>query len=108
MKKEETLHRIKVAEEETRRAKEAASSERDRILRDVRREGFELREALRKEAERRQEQILEQAEAAVAGEKEHVLAAGRKEAEVLRTQAETNLDRAVGRVIEKFKGAVNA
>lgn len=108
MNKEETLHQIKEAEKEARRAKDAAAEERERILRDARREGFELREGLRKQAEARQEQVLHGAEAATAQERERVLATGRKEADTLRAEADANLDRAVDRLIEKFKGALNA
>lgn len=108
MNKEETLHQIKEAEKQARRAKDAAAEERERILRDARRQGFELRESLRKDAEARQEQVLRAADATTARERDQVLAAGRKEADALRAEADANLDRAVDRLIEKFKGAVNA
>jgi len=107
VKKEETLQRIKAAEGQIRSAKERAAAERERILRDARREAFELRESLRREAEKRYEEILREADRATAHEKETILAAGRKRAAELAGQASGNLDRAVDLLIQKFKGALN-
>ena len=108
MGKEETLQRIKEAEAEVRRTKEAALEGKERILRDARKEAFELREALRAEGEKREEAILRAGDVETAREKESVLAKGRQEAEVLRTEARSNIDRAVDQLVEKFKGALNA
>ncbi len=108
MQKEETLHKIKETEEQVRREKAAAVEKRERILREARRQGFELRESLRKTAEQKQDEIVRKVDASTASERERVLAGGRKEAEVLRKEAEANVERAVDRLIEKFKGAVNA
>jgi len=108
MQKEETLHRIKDAEERIRQEKATALDERERILREARRQGFELRETLRKTAERKQDEVLRQSDTSTAAERERILAAGRKDAEVLRKQAEASIERAVDRLIEKFQGAVNA
>ncbi len=107
MGKEETLQKIKDAEAEVRKAKAAAADEKERILRDARREAFELRETLRAEAEKRQVEVLKSGDAAIAREREAALEKGRREAEALRTEAQSNIDRAVDRLIEKFKGAVN-
>ncbi len=108
MKKEETLQRIKDAEGRVREAKESVLAERERILRDARREAFELRESLRREAEKRHEAILRESEGATARETQKLLAAGRTDAAALKARAEANLDRAINRLIEKFKGALNA
>ena len=108
MKKEETLQRIKDAERQVRGSKESVLAERERILRDARREAFELRETLRKQAEARHEEILRAAEAATSKETERVLAGGRKDAAALKARAEANMDRAIERLVEKFKGAINA
>ncbi len=107
MDKEETLQRIKEAEAEVRREKGTALDEKERILRDARKEAFELRESLRGQAESRQAEILKAGEASTSREKEALLAKGRQEAETLRTEARSNIDRAVDRLIEKFKGALN-
>lgn len=108
MDKEETLQRIKDTEAGVRRTKDAALEEKDRLLRDARKEAFELRESLRAEGEKRQEGILTAGDAATAREKESILAQGRKEAEALHREAQTNIERAVDRLAEKFKGALNA
>lgn len=108
MKKEETLQRIKDAEGQVRGTKEAVLADRERILRDVRREAFELRESLRREAEKRHAEILRESGAATARETENIIVAGRKDAAALKAKAEANLDRAIDRLIEKFKGALNA
>jgi ATP synthase H subunit len=108
MNKEETLHKIKETEDQARQAKAAALDEKERILRDARREGFELRESLRGRAEKRQEEILKASEISTTRGKEGILTKGRQEAEALHTEARANVDRAVDRLIEQFKGALNA
>ena len=108
MKKEETLRRIKEAEEEAKHQKEAALAEKDKILLSARREQFELKESLRQKAEKRAEQVLKKAGEEISKETEKILAKGRREAEALRATSAENIDRAVEQVIEKFKGAVSA
>src|SRR5438093_8988162 len=108
MRKEEALQKIKAAESQVRGTKETVTVERDRILRDARREAFELRETLRRQAETRYAGILREAEAVTARQTEAVLATGRDEAESVKAEAATNLERAIDRLIERFKGALNA
>lgn len=107
MNKEETLHRIKSVEEEVRRARDEAQAERERILRNARKEILELRDGLRAEAEKHGETILLEAETTTTKAKERILADGRKEAAARRTMADSNMDRAVERLIERFKGALH-
>jgi len=108
VRKEETLQKIKAAEGQVRGTKEAVFAERERILRDARREAFELREDLRRIAERRHAEIIHEAEAGIAHETEQILAAGREHADALKAKADANLERAIDRLIERFKGALNA
>lgn len=108
MKKEETLLRIKDTERHVRATKEAVLVERERILREARREVFELREQLRRQAEARHDEIVRTAGVATARETEKLLVAGRRDAAALKAKADANLERAIDRLIEKFKGAVNA
>ncbi len=108
MGKEETLQRIKEAEAEVRQSRGTALDQKESLLREARKEAFELRETLRAQAEKRQEEIMRAGDAVTAREKEAILAKGRQEAEALRAQAGSNIDRAVDRLIEKFKGALNA
>ena len=108
MDKEETLHRIKSVEDEIRRSKEGALAEREKLLRAARREALDLRDALRAQAEKRGEEILREADALIAREKETILAAGRKQAAAMKAMADGNLEDAVERLIGKFKGAIHA
>ena len=108
MRKEETLQKIKAAESQVRGTKETVLVERDRILRDARREAFELRETLRRQAETRYAEILKEAEAVMARQTEAILATGRDDADSVRAEAATNLEHAIERLIERFKGALNA
>src|SRR5947208_12873769 len=100
MRKEETLQKIKATEGQVRGMKETVLAERERILRDARREAFELREQLRREAERRHAEIIHEAESTIARETEQILAAGRRDADALKAKADANLERAIDRLIE--------
>src|SRR5690348_11728609 len=91
MRKEETLQKIKAAESQVRGTKQTVLGERDRILRDARREAFELRESLRREAESRYVEILREAEVVTARETEAIIAAGRRDADAVKAEAATNL-----------------
>ncbi len=108
MKKEETLSEIKKAEGAIRGMKEAASSERDRILRDARREALDLQERLRREADERAAAILKKADEELAKEREAILAKGRKEAEALKAAGARNVEHAAEAVVQKFQGALDA
>lgn len=108
MTKEETLLKIKETEADVRRSLDGILEERERLLRAARRESLELRDRLRGEAEARFEAILKEAEVAISRERDTLLAGGRKEAAAMKARADANLERAVDRLIEKFKGALNA
>ena len=108
MTKEETLRRIKEAEQEAKKLKEAALAKKDKILMEARSEQFEVKETHSKKGEKRAEQVLKKAEEETSKETEKILAKGRKEADALRAASAENIDRAVDHVIEKFKGALGA
>ena len=108
MKKEETLLKIKETEADVRRSLDGVLEERERLLRAARRESLELRDRLRAEAEVRFGSILKESEGVIARERETLLAGGRKEAAAMKARADANMERAVDRLIEKFKGALNA
>ncbi len=107
MGKEETLLKIKATEAEVRVIREAAERDRERVVRDARREALGLRDRLRKEAEDRYRAALAGDEGAVAAERDRILAAGRTEADRVRNRGRANLDRAVDLVVQKFRGALN-
>jgi ATP synthase H subunit len=108
MGKEETLGRIKAAEAEVRRARQAAAEERERVLRKAREEALGIIESARKTAEDRQNAIIASAEAETSQKKDAILADGRRGADALRAEGQGHLDQAVNFVVEKFKGAWNA
>ena len=108
MSKAETLQRIKEAEAQTRTAKEVAERERETVLRNARREALELLDVFRAQAEKRYTEILTGAEAAVADERDRMLAAAREEAARIAARAQANVDKAVELVLSKFRGAVGA
>ena len=108
MNKAETLERIKAAEGQIRTMKEAAEREREVTLRNARRDALELLEKFREQAEARYREILAGTEAAVASEREALLAAARMEAARMSARGKGNIDKAVDQVLEKFRGAVRA
>lgn len=108
MGKAETLLRIKEAEAQIRTAKTAAEQERERALRKARKEALDLLESYRNQAEERFREIVSAAEAAVAVERDRMLAAAREEAGRMSARGRANLDAAVRLVVEKFRGALRA
>ncbi len=108
MGKEETLLKLKEAEAQIRAAKEAAGKDRDRVLREARREALEVRDRLRDQAEARYREVVTAAEASVKKEREQILAAGREEAARMMAKGRANVDRAVELVLGKFEGARHA
>jgi len=108
LNKAETLLEIKGAESEIRTMKGAADRERDRIAREARREALELHEQLRRGADERAAAILRDAEAALAKERDAILAKGRQQADAVRAAGMANVDRAVEVVLTKFQGALDA
>ena len=108
MGKAETLLEIKRAEAEIRGMNEAAAREKERVLREARREVLELQERLRAEAEAQGAAVLRAAEADLAREREAILAKGRKGAEALKAAGIANVDRAADIVVAKFQGALDA
>ena len=108
MGKEETLLRIKAAEAEARAMRDAAEQDRERTLRDGRREALELRDSLRIAADERYRAILSEAEAGVRPERDRTLTAGRAEADRVKARGRSNVERAIDLVAEKVRGALNA
>ena len=108
LNKAETLQEIRRAEAEIREEKEVASRERERIVREARKEALDLQGRLRTEAEGRAAAVVRDADAATAKEREAILAKGGREAEAVRAAGMANVDRAVEVVLRKFQGALDA
>jgi V/A-type H+-transporting ATPase subunit G/H len=108
MGKAETLQKIKETEAQIRTAKLAAEEERERVLREARREALDLLESFRGQAEARYREIVAAAEGAVAAERERMLAAAREDAGRMSARGRANVDKAVDLVLAKFRGAIRA
>ncbi|HYY49051.1 MAG TPA: hypothetical protein VFA17_10295 [Thermoplasmata archaeon] len=108
MGKAETLLRIKETEAQIRTAKAAAEQERERVLREARREALELLDSFRAQGEARYREVVTAAEGAVAGERDRMLAAAREEAARMSARGQANVEKAVDRVLAKFRGALRA
>jgi V/A-type H+/Na+-transporting ATPase subunit G/H len=106
MGKAETLQKIKETEAQIRTAKAAAEQERERVLREARREALDLLDSFRNQAEARYREILTAAESAVAAERERMLAAAREDAGRMSARGKANVDKAVELVLAKFRGAI--
>ncbi len=108
MGKEETLLKLKEVESRIRALKEAAQEERERALRDARREALELRDRLRAGAEERYREVVGAAGASLRAERDMILAAGREEAGRVKARGMANVEAAVKIVLERFRGAGSA
>lgn len=106
MGKAETLQRIKEAEAQIRTTKAAAEQERERTLRDGRREALELVESFRNQSEDRYREIVTAAEEGVGKERDGMLASAREDAARMTARGQANVDRAVDLVVAKFRGAL--
>lgn len=108
MRKEETLLKIREVEAESKRLREAAEKEKERILREARKQVIELSDQLRQEADEAYEEALRQAQERIEGEKERILEQARKQAAALTIEGQRSIGKAVELLASKFKGAVNA
>jgi len=106
MGKAETLQKIKETEAHIRTTKSAAEQERERALRDARREALELIDSFRSQADERYREIVAAAESAVATERDRMLTSAREEASHMSARGQANIDRAVDLVLAKFRGVL--
>lgn len=106
MKKAETLEKIKEAEERARGMKTAALEEKDKIVREAKRESLFVLENMEKKAAELHKEKLSEIQAEVNREREKLLEEGRREAEVLKSQASIHVDEAVEFLIKKFEDGV--
>jgi len=104
----ETLQRVKEAEARVQEMKRQAEAEKDKVLKEARRAELGLQDRLRKEGEERYNKIITEARQAAAIEREAVLDQGRRDAGKVKEESTKNFEKAVARLVERFKGAVNA
>ena len=79
-----TLDRIREVEREVHGLKTQAEEERERILRDAKREALNLEDDLRNEAEEGFREILTAARERIETQRQDILAEGRREADTLK------------------------
>jgi ATP synthase H subunit len=108
LNKAETLSEIKKTEGGIRAMKEAATTERDQIVREARREALDLQERYRRDADERAAAVLRKAEEELAREREAILAKGRREADAIKAAGAKNVDAAAELLVRKFEGALDA
>ncbi len=108
MGRTETLQQIKEAEARVLAMKREAEAEKERILRESRRGELELQEGLRKEGEERYSKLIAEAKQVVTGEREAILEKGRRDAKKVKDEGMKNFEKAVERLVGKFKGALDA
>ncbi|MFQ6106877.1 MAG: hypothetical protein ACE5QF_04745 [Thermoplasmata archaeon] len=106
MKKAETLARIKEAEEQARKMKSEALKEKEKILRDAKRESLFVFENMEKKAAELHRQKLSEVDAEIQRERDSLLEEGRKRAESLKALASSKIDEAVDFLIKKFENGV--
>ena len=104
----ETLQQIKQAESRVAAMKAAAEAEKEKVLKEARRAEMELHESLRKEGEEKYSRVIAEAKQSIDKERETILEGGRQEASAVKSKGKENFERAVGWLVEKLKGAVNA
>lgn len=97
------LDNIKSIEEETMRMREGALREKERIIKEAKRDSLEISERSKKEANETYRRILAESEGEVELEKKSILDRGELEASKYREKAEKNIGRAVEHVISKFE-----
>lgn len=106
MKKAETLERIKDAEDRAKKMKSDALKEKEKIVREAKRESLFVLENMEKKAAELHKEKLSEVQADIDRERERLLQEGREEAEALKSQASTRVDEAVEFLMKKFEDGV--
>lgn len=106
MKKVETLTKIKEAEEQAKQMKNAAQKERERIIRNAKRESLFVLENMEKKGAELHKEKLSEVEAGIQRERSRLLEEGKEKGETLWTQASAKIDEAVDFLIKRFEDGV--
>lgn len=106
MKKVETLERIKDAEEQAKKMKSDALKEKEKVIRNAKRESLFVFENMEKKAAELHKEKLSEVDSEVQREREKLLEAGRQEAESLKARAADKVDEAVAFLVKKFEDGV--
>lgn len=106
MKKVETLERIKDAEEQAKKMKSDALKEKEKIIRNAKRESLFVLENMEKKATELHKEKLSEVEADIQRERGRLLEDGRKQAETLKAEASSRIGEAVDSLIKRFEDGV--
>ncbi len=104
----EALEKVREAERQVRDLKARSEEEKDRRLRKAKGESLNLEADLRQQAERRYQEVLEAAAAAMQAELKEILERGNEEAQRIRAVASGKVDRAIELLLKRFEEAVHA
>ncbi|MFQ6013182.1 MAG: V-type ATP synthase subunit H [Thermoplasmata archaeon] len=102
-----TLDRIREVERDVQALKAQAEEERDRILREAKREALNLEEDLRNRAEAAFREILAAARERIGAKREEILTAGQREAGAVKEAARAHVEAAVRQLLRRFEEAVH-
>ncbi|MFQ5986493.1 MAG: hypothetical protein ACE5KQ_03960 [Thermoplasmata archaeon] len=105
--KPKTLDQIREVEREVHGVKAQAEEERERILREGKREALNLEDELRNQAEEAFREVLTSARERIQTEREEILSAGRREAEAVKEAAQAHVEAAVQQLLRRFEGAIH-
>ncbi|MFQ5908370.1 MAG: hypothetical protein ACE5JE_06045 [Thermoplasmata archaeon] len=103
-----TLDRIREVEREVHEVKAQAEAERERILREAKREALNLEDDLRNRAEEAFQEILAAAREKIEAQRAEILAAGQGEAEAVKEAARAHVPAAVQQLLRRFEESIHA
>jgi vacuolar-type H+-ATPase subunit H len=106
MKKVETLAKIKEAEGQAKQMKSDALKEKERIIRNAKRESLFVFENMEKKGAELHNEKLSEVEAGIQRERTRLLEEGKEKGETLKNQASAKIDEAVDFLIKRFEDGV--
>ncbi len=108
MKKADALVRVKEAELEVKKMRERATSEKDRILKEARREVLRIQEESRRTAGNALKERVEAGKREIDVKRSEILQQGQKEAEMIKQRGTTKTDEAASLLLKRFEEGVVA
>ncbi|UCD92493.1 MAG: hypothetical protein JSV43_00755 [Methanobacteriota archaeon] len=108
MKKTEALVRVKEAELEVKKMKDRATSERDRILKEARREVLKIQDESRHTAENALKLRIDTGKKDIDSKRSKILKQGQQEAEAIRKRGMLKMDEAASLLLKRFEEGVVA
>jgi vacuolar-type H+-ATPase subunit H len=103
-----TLDRIREVEREVHDVKAQAEEERERILREAKREALNLEDDLRNQSEEVFQETLTAARQKIEARRGEILAAGQQEADAVKEAARAHVQAAVQQLLRRFEESIHA